>query len=208
MNRLEVTPTKGNLIKLKDEYIFAKEGFKLLDEKKKVIISEILKNIKQAKKLRKIFNREAKYMKELFDKVIIFTGSRNLKTSNLLRMNKYKLNILEKSFMGILYPEIKFEIDLSLNQSVLGTSVYLDEFIIKMRDFSNIMFELIRIEMKVWRLGFELKKLLKRVNALKNIYLPQYSATIKYIEDTLEEIDREEFFLRRVLKNKREKNYE
>lgn len=208
MNRLEVTPTKGNLIKLKDEYIFAKEGFKLLDEKKKVIISEILKNIKQAKKLREIFNREAKYMKELFDKVIIFTGSRNLKTSNLLRMNKYKLNILEKSFMGILYPEIKFEIDLSLNQSVLGTSVYLDEFIIKMRDFSNIMFELIRIEMKVWRLGFELKKLLKRVNALKNIYLPQYSATIKYIEDTLEEIDREEFFLRRVLKNKREKNYE
>lgn len=137
MNRLEVTPTKGNLIKLKDEYIFAKEGFKLLDEKKKVIISEILKNIKQAKKLRKIFNREAKYMKELFDKVIIFTGSRNLKTSNLLRMNKYKLNILEKSFMGILYPEIKFEIDLSLNQSVLGTSVYLDEFIIKMREIGR-----------------------------------------------------------------------
>ena len=50
-----------------------------------------------------------------------------------------------------------------------------------------------------------IKKTQKRANALKNIIIPKYGYTIKYITDSLEEKEREEFTRLKVIKNQKMK---
>ncbi|MBD3182512.1 V-type ATP synthase subunit D, partial [Candidatus Poribacteria bacterium] len=62
----------------------------------------------------------------------------------------------------------------------------------------------------VWRLAAEIRKTQRRVNALENIFIPEYEETVKAIEEVLEENEREEFIRKKkvksVLERKRKKN--
>ena len=63
--------------------------------------------------------------------------------------------------------------------------------------------KLAQIEITLYRLANELKKTQRRANALSNIFIPEYRDTIKYLEDSLEEKEREELFQLKRVKNNR-----
>jgi len=50
------------------------------------------------------------------------------------------------------------------------------------------------LEVSVRRIARELKKTQRRVNALERIFIPNFEDTIRFIQDNLEEQDREEIF--------------
>jgi V/A-type H+-transporting ATPase subunit D len=54
------------------------------------------------------------------------------------------------------------------------------------------------------RLAKEIQKTIRRVNALEKIFIPDYRETVKYIEDSLEESDREAFFILKLVKGRLE----
>ena len=54
-------------------------------------------------------------------------------------------------------------------------------------------------------LTLEVKKTIRRVNALEKIALPDFQETIKYIQDALEENERETFFTLKLVKNRLQK---
>jgi len=56
---------------------------------------------------------------------------------------------------------------------------------------------------KVFLLSAELKKVQRRVNALEKIFIPAHEATKKYISDRLEEIEREEIFIKKLIGRRR-----
>ena len=64
--------------------------------------------------------------------------------------------------------------------------------------------ELAEIENRVYRLADAIKKTQKRANALDNIMIPQFTATIKYITEALEEKEREDFSRLKVIKRQKE----
>jgi V/A-type H+-transporting ATPase subunit D len=68
--------------------------------------------------------------------------------------------------------------------------------------------ELAEVENSVYKLAVEIKKTQKRANALENIQIPKYQDIVKYIQDALEEKDREDFFRLKVVKKKRVKKKE
>ena len=49
-----------------------------------------------------------------------------------------------------------------------------------------------------------IQKTQKRANALNNIMIPQFTATIKYITEVLEEKEREDFSRLKVIKKQRD----
>lgn len=65
---------------------------------------------------------------------------------------------------------------------------------------------LAEIENSVYRLADAIKKTQKRANALKNIMIPRFEETIKFITDALDEKDREEFSRLKVIKRTKSKN--
>jgi len=82
-----------------------------------------------------------------------------------------------------------------------GTSSALDEASKRFEELIEIIFKWSEIEISVWRLANEIKKTQRRVNALENIFIPDYQQTVKAIEEVLEENDREEFIRKKKVKS-------
>ena len=79
----------------------------------------------------------------------------------------------------------------------------LDEAYRRFLDVKKLTADLSEIENSVYRLADAISKTQKRANALKNIVIPRFEASVKFITDALEEKDREEFSRLKVIKKKK-----
>ena len=68
--------------------------------------------------------------------------------------------------------------------------------------------KLAEVENGIYRLAVAIKKTQKRANALKNILIPKFIGISKYISDSLEEKEREEFSRLKVIKAQKAKKAE
>ena len=73
-------------------------------------------------------------------------------------------------------------------------------------DIISVAVNFTEIENSVYRLADSIKKTQKRANALKNIMIPKFEETVKFISDALDEKDREEFSRLKVIKKKKQKD--
>ena len=72
----------------------------------------------------------------------------------------------------------------------------------KVKDLTMVLAE---VDNSVYRLAHAIRKTQKRANALKNIVIPNFEYTVKFITDALEEKEREEFSRQKVIKANKEK---
>ena len=83
---------------------------------------------------------------------------------------------------------------------VLDTPMSLHEAIKTGLEALKSVIEVAEIEGSIQRLGKEIEKTKRRVNALEHIFIPKLEGTIEYIERQLEEREREDFFRRKRMK--------
>ena len=79
----------------------------------------------------------------------------------------------------------------------------LDDAYSKFNEVKRLTAELAEVENSVYRLADAIKKTQKRANALKNIMIPRFEETVKFITDALEEKEREEFSRLKVIKKQK-----
>jgi V/A-type H+/Na+-transporting ATPase subunit D len=84
--------------------------------------------------------------------------------------------------------------------SLSDTNVALDETYAAFREALARIPEISRLTATVWRLAGELRKTQRRVNALQHVFIPDYEETILFIQESLEERDREDTFRLKLLK--------
>jgi V/A-type H+-transporting ATPase subunit D len=82
------------------------------------------------------------------------------------------------------------------------TNVALDEATSRFRRVLEEIPVLAETMTTVWRVARELQKTQRRVNALQNIFIPQYEKTVTFIESALEEREREETFRLKRIKSR------
>ena len=68
----------------------------------------------------------------------------------------------------------------------------------------NVLGKYAETNVAVARLTEEVKKTIRRVNALDKIALPDFRESIKYITDVIEEAEREAFYVLKLIKNRLE----
>jgi V/A-type H+-transporting ATPase subunit D len=61
---------------------------------------------------------------------------------------------------------------------------------------------LARVETAAYKLAMEIRKTQKRANALEKIHIPRLNDQIKFITETIEEKEREDFFRLKIIKKK------
>ena len=89
-----------------------------------------------------------------------------------------------------------------------GTSADTDVALRRFTDLVPLLIELAEIGNAVLRLARELRKTQRRCNALNRIFIPEYKATTDYIMASLEERERENFVILRMVKERLAKTTE
>jgi V/A-type H+-transporting ATPase subunit D len=206
---LDVPPTKSTLLELKDQLAMARTGYDLLEEKREVLVSELLAIIDDAEYLRREVDERLAAAFRALQEAVVELGRDQVERVALACGARAQIEIRERSIMGMLFPLVEREVrELEPQYGLLGTSARLDEALARFHEALETILRLAETETTAWRLAIELKKTQRRVNALENIFIPQYDETIRYIESKLAEDERESIFQMKRLKAWREEERE
>jgi V/A-type H+-transporting ATPase subunit D len=206
MNPSEIAPTKTNLFDYKGQLSFSIDGHNLLEEKRDVLVMHLMETVAQMKEVRGKLNQLLEDSYRLLDFVRMELGEHEMTRIVLGSRDVTKLNVVEKSVMGVSIPTIRFAQDPSRVPmiSFLSGSESYDRLVNNVREIMRLIVQVAQVEASAWRLAFEIKKTQRRVNALENVFIPEFREIIKFIQDTLEERERETFFQMKRIKNAKE----
>ncbi len=206
MSTMNLPPTRSNLLLLKERLSFAVEGYQILDKKREVLSSGLLAVVQEAQKLQEEVwsSLESAYRKLEFARLTM--GEEKVVWAAMAVTRLFDVEIITRGNMGVPLPQIENVAEVpNVTYSLGDTSVELDDAMAAFRAVMKALPRLTEIETKVYRMAKELKKTQRRVHALERIFIPEYRSQIDFIENTLEEQDREEVFRLKWLKNKKDK---
>jgi V/A-type H+-transporting ATPase subunit D len=198
--RLKVPPTKSTLLLLKRKVAFLEQGHTLLERKKELLTRLVYERLKQYRTLRQETKDAVEKAYYWLGITHMRMGSRALQQASLGLKPSVDISILPRSSLGVQYPAVTVE-QLPLQPvGLMGTDASFDETRYHMTKMVMLLAKLGEAETALWRLLEEQRKTQKRVNALKYNVIPQYRETIRFINNTLEEEERNALFQIKVLR--------
>lgn len=204
----EMTPTKANLMKAKESLAFSRSGFALLDKKRTVLIREAMLLVQEADRLQKQIKEGFEEAYLALQGVNMSLGINNVDEIAMSIPGYEHFDILYRSVMGLEVPLVDYEQDelLHTDFSFFRTNEKVDIAVMKFKDLRYLIYELAEIENAVFKISMEIKKTAKRANALQKIQIPKYEEAVKYIQEVIEEKEREDFFRLKKIKGKKVQN--
>ena len=183
---------KTALLELKKDLDLACGGAQILEEKRNILLKEIIALLDKVEEERTTLNQAVQQSYRTLIKAFMESGKDQLKKEATLPIFKGELHVYEKSFIGILVPEIIYRLEpLRFPLNIGSETLFLEVARKSFMDTTSLILALAEIEFKAWRLARELKKTVVRVNALQKYYVPKYNKAIKETTTSLEEVERE-----------------
>jgi len=198
-----IAPTKSNLIKSKSSLALSKKGYELLDKKRNVLIKEMMEFVDKARNMHDEIYDVITEAYEALQKANITLGVKNVEDMSYSIPADEHFDVLLKSVMGVDIPTVKY-IDKKIipTYGFYNTNSALDEAREKFKDVRFKVYELAEVENSIFKLAKEIEKTQKRTNALQHKQIPKYKEQVIYIQEVLEEKEREDFFRLKKLKKK------
>jgi V/A-type H+-transporting ATPase subunit D len=205
MPRLAVPPTKSNLFQCKDQLLIAQEGFGLLEQKRDILVMELMRMVERVKLLEADLDAQMTKAYGSLRKMLLAVGRGTAKEIGSGITYDFSLQEKHIRVAGINLPTLDVKTPpLSLKYSFMNTYAYCDETMKNFLSYLTVISELAEIRTMAWRLAKEVKKTQRRVNALEKMVIPDTAETVTYIESILEEREREIFFIQKILKTRLE----
>ena len=200
-----VFATKGNLISTQRSLALAKTGYELMDNKRNILIREMMLLVD---KVTSVQSEIDKVFSEAYASLIEANLSSGVIQSIAEAVPEEKgVRVRTKSVMGVEVPIVTLEErrEGAVPYGLSETDSALDIAYSKFAQVKDLCVKLAEIENSVYRLAIAIKKTQRRANSLKNIVIPRQEATVKFIVNTLEEKEREEFSRMKIIKNRKDK---
>lgn len=203
---VQAVPTKGNLMNTKKSLSLAKNGYELLDRKRNILIREMMTLIDHVNAIQEKIDKAYEEAYIALQTANVTNGlcediSNSIPIEDGLRLDS-------RSVMGVEIPILTIEESDKheyMHYSMMTTNSAVDKAFTLFSKVKYLTVELAEIENSVYRLADSIKKTQKRANALKNIMIPRFEETVKFISDALDEKDREEFSRLKVIKRNKTK---
>ena len=224
----QVFPTKSNLMAQKRSLALASQGYDLMDRKRNILVREMMQLIDRAAVIQDEIATAYSSAYKALQRANITLGVVGEFAKTVPVETGLKLDY--RSVMGVELPIVKMEESApGLYYGLDSTNSQLDDVYLKFCEVKRLTVELAEVESSVYRLAVAIQKTQKRANALNNIMIPhyinisradifhhiinrplnnimipQFTATIKYITEVLEEKEREDFSRLKVIKKQRD----
>lgn len=201
-----IAPTRSNLLKLNDELKFATLGRELLDQKRSILVVELLTLVDQAVDYQSRVDKALKLAQDSMQHTVMEMG--RLKVANLFGAVTIdsNINLTERKVMGVRLPRV----ETSFTEggpyfSPEGTTLSVEDTLRGYRDALAQMGRLAELKVSIMRLAREVKKTIRKVNALEKIVIPELKEAQAFTQSRIEEAERESFILMKLVKDRMEK---
>lgn len=203
MPKLNVAPTKSNLLGLERQLEFAEEGYDLLEQKRQILIFELMSRLARAEEAERRVGEAVGHAFAALKAATLDIGARVLEEAAFAVSMRHEVSLSDDRLMGMGIPKITLQEDpMGVRFGVGGTSSNTDVAMSRFVDLLPSLAELAELVNAVMRLARELRRTQRRCNALSKIFIPQYRETIDYIMGSLEERERESLIILKMIRNR------
>lgn len=203
MPKLNVAPTKSNLLGLERQLEFAEEGYDLLEQKRQILIFELMSRLARAEEAERRVGDAIGHAFAALKAATLDIGSRALDQAAFAVDMRHEISLSDDRLMGMGVPKITLkEEPMGVRFGVGGTSSNTDVTMSRFVDLLPSLAELAEFVNAVMRLARELRRTQRRCNALSKIFIPQYRETIDYIMGSLEERERESLIILKMIRDR------
>lgn len=198
-----INATRMELISLKTRKKLAENGYELLNKKLETLTNELFTILNSYREVQKNIKVAIQKASDALTKAEMVMGTLKVKEASLAYSKGITLEAQSRSLMGVKVPIISI-LDEKISQpySFIDTSVTLDDAVNTFQEALKLIIKLGEVQSTITRLASEIQSTKRRVNALKNIVIPRFDATIRWIALTLGEQEREEFVRLKKVKAK------
>jgi len=204
----EIQPTRSELLEVTKKIRLTKNGHKILKLKRDGLILEFFKILDQAKDLRLEI---AKRFKEAREKIAIASavdGVIAVRSAAYALTSHPEIQLRSRNLMGVVVPDIKSsKIVAPLDErgyGIIGTSPRIDEAADAYERLVETIVKAAELETTMKKLLDEIERTKRRVNALEFKVLPDLEEIERFIRFRLEEMERDNIFRLKRIKDKAE----
>lgn len=206
----EVRPTRAELLERREQIKLAEQGMDLLKQKRDALLIEFMGVMDETLRLSESLQKsvsEAQYSLAVAKAV---DGTVALRSAGMATKGEIVVDMTGTKIMGVSVPvvtkgESPIRSSFTRGYAVTGISSRVDETADKFERILDVIIEYADIETRLKRLGEEIQKTNRRVNALEQVTVPQLREQVTYIRQTLDERAREDLFRLKKVKKKIER---
>jgi V/A-type H+-transporting ATPase subunit D len=205
----EIHTTRMELLQKRQQVKLAEQGRELLKKKRDALLMEFMGIVDLALQASERLQKTAGEAAYTLAVAKAVDGSVTVKSAALATKGEVSIEMKGAYIMGVPVPEVekrKFERSiLTRGYCITGVSSRVDEAAERFEKELDAIIEVAAVETKLKRLGEEIQKTRRRVNALDYIVIPQIQQQIKFIKMALDERAREDLFRLKKVKKSLEK---
>ncbi|MFC7167357.1 V-type ATP synthase subunit D [Halospeciosus flavus] len=204
----DVKPTRKNLMEIEDRIELSERGHDTLEQKRDGLIMEFMDILDQAQDVREDLEDQYDEAQKKINMARAMEGDVAVRGAAAALKEHPEITLESKNIMGVVVPQIEStKVKKSLDErgyGVIGTSSRIDEAADAYEELLELIVLAAEVETAMKKMLEEIEQTKRRVNALEFTVLPDLYESQEYIEQKLEEQEREEIFRMKKVKAKKE----
>jgi V/A-type H+-transporting ATPase subunit D len=205
----QIKPTRSELIKLQRKIKLSNTGYKILKKKRDGLVMKLFDMVEEAKEAQETLEESYEVAKKLLGMTLAFEGELTVASCALIKKGTPEFYLEGQNIMGVQVPKIS---DLSVKTeikergySILSTSSKIDETVEEYEKVLEYVAKAVEAESTLKKVLNEIEVTKRRVNALDTKIIPKLESEKKFIVFRLEELERENTFRLKMIKDKKSK---
>lgn len=201
-----VAPTRSNLLQRRDQLKLAIRGADLLKRKRDALIGEFFKLVKSALEARRELTKVSQEAYLSLFLANAWDGPEAVKSLSLAESGALEVEITVQNLFGVKVPHVQpphFEAG-ELPFSPVEAGARTLDAAAQFRALTEAIIKVAATETRLRRIGEEIKKTSRRVNALEQLVIPNIGRQIKGIRSVLDQRALEEVTVLKRIKSKLE----
>ncbi|WP_226011043.1 V-type ATP synthase subunit D [Halomicrobium salinisoli] len=204
----DVKPTRKELMRIEDRIELSEQGHDTLEKKRDGLIMEFMDILDQAQDVRSDLEDSYDEAQHAIDMARAMEGDVAVRGAAAALKEHPEITTQSKNIMGVVVPQIESsKVRKSLDErgyGVMGSSARIDEAADAYEELIENVILAAEVETAMKKMLNEIETTKRRVNALEFKLLPELHDNKEYIEQKLEEQEREEIFRMKKIKAKKE----